>query len=388
MSNWLPPYERLDVAQREFINGYTLGNTWLLGYAGSGKSILLVYLLKRLKAESDLHHLGKTFGVVVFTKALGDLFRTGFNELEITGVPIMTQFDLRRSPQFFDYLFCDEIQDMSPETLAMIKGSAKNVICAGDSNQSIYARDPLTNTPTIQGNQPVTILGASKTELNIIYRLTHSVIDAVRALMPRMSENWAAMEDLTNVDVQIELRKAISQERECTFVYDDARECCSRGERTVVLFPHHNKILFFVNTILHNQGKKKWDPVNDQWGKPNYYMMNAYLENQGVPIMYIGNNYGSLSEAQQNDKIIIMTYSSSKGLDFENVYMPFVENGLFITQNPVLDRATFMVAITRSSHYLTLTYTGLPSEYVKTFRNQCHFTDEAIIQNRNGISIF
>ena len=105
-------------------------------------------------------------------------------------------------------------------------------------------------------------------------------------------------------------------------------------------------------------------------------------------MMYIGNSYGSLAEAQRKDLIIIMTYSSSKGLDFENVYMPFADRGLFITTDAQLDRVTFMVAMTRSSHYLTVSYTGLPSEYIDAFRANCHFTDEANIQRRSTIDLF
>lgn len=390
MSNWMIPYEKLDPAQKDFVDGYRdySGNQWVLGYAGSGKSILLVHLLKRLKDESDRNHRNQSFGVVVFTRALGDLFKTGFKELGITDVPIMTQFELRRNPRHFDYLFCDEIQDMSPETLAMVKSSARRVISAGDSNQSIYANDLMTHTPTVKGDQPVTVLGASKKELNIIYRLTSSIIAAVKRLMPHMSQNWTAKEDLTKVDVQIELRKAVSLEKECAFVYDDAKSCCSRGERTAILFPRHDKILYFVNRVLTSHGKNPWPVENDQYGKPNYASLNSYLSRQGIPMMYIGNSYGSLVEAQRKDLIIIMTYSSSKGLDFENVYMPFADRGLFITADAKLDRVTFMVAMTRSSHYLTVSYTGLPSEYIDAFRGDCHFTDEATIQRNGPISIF
>ena len=390
MATWMIPYEKLDPAQKDFVNNYdaSSGNKWVLGYAGSGKSILLVHLLKRLKDESDRNHNGETFGVVAFTRALGDLFKTGFQELGISGVPIMTQFDLRRNPQYFDYLFCDEIQDLSPETLAMVKSSAKRVIAAGDTNQSIYGLDPLSQTRPVKGDEPVTVLGATKKELNIIYRLTQSIIAAVKKLMPHMSQNWTAMEDLTRVDVQIELRKAINLEKECAFVYEDAKKCCSRGERTAILFPKHDKILFFVNQILRSQGKTPWTVVNDSYGKPNYAVLNSYFARQGIPMMYIGNNYGSLSEAQQKDLIIIMTYSSSKGLDFENVYLPFAERGLFITTDAQRDRVTFMVAMTRSSHYLTVSYTGTPSEYIDAFRDNCHFTDEANIQRRATIDLF
>lgn len=390
MAVWMVTYDKLDPQQKGFIEDYINGrssrNSWLVGYAGSGKSLLLVHLIKRLQKEKR----NIKIGVVVFTRALGDLFKTGFEELGIEGVPIMTQFELRKSIGHYDYLFCDEIQDLSGETLSMIKSRATHVITAGDSNQSIYKEDLMTRTPTVRGDEPVHILNADKKELNIIYRLTQSIIAAVKSLMPSMSRNWTAKEDLTKVDVQVELRKSISIDTECSFVYKDAIKCVSRGERTAILFPRHESILAFINNVLHQEGKSEWQKVVGNHGKPDYNNLNSYLKRMNIPLMYIGNTYGSLLQAQQEDKIIIMTYSSSKGLDFENVYMPFVTSGLYITTDEELDRTTFMVAMTRSSHYLTITYTGEPSEYVSVFKNEghCHFTDESIIQKRRGIDIF
>lgn len=387
MSNWMIPYEKLDPAQKEFVNGYKSGNTWVLGYAGSGKSILLVHLLKRLKDKDS----SKSFGVVVFTRALCDLFRTGFEELRITNVPVMTQFELSRNPQHFDYLFCDEIQDMSKETLAMIRSSATCVIAAGDSNQSIFGDDLMTHTPTVTGDQPVTVLGASKKELNIIYRLTQSIISAVKRMMPHMSRNWTAKEDLTKVDVQILVEKCSNREKECKIVYEDAKDCCSKGERTVILFPKHEHIIYFVQQVLQNAGKNPWSEETDRYGRPLYSDLNNYLRRLGIPMMYIGNNYGSLAEAQEKELIILMTYSSSKGLDFENVYMPFVNKDLFITQNASLDRTTFMVAMTRSSRCLNLFYTGEPSDYIKSFwddKDHVLFKDDTIAKQGPNISLW
>lgn len=393
MSTWMIPYDRLDTAQKNFVNSYADGrstrNSWVCGYAGSGKSLLLVHVLKRIKEDNERRGVHKTYAVVVFTRALGDLFKTGFSELGIRDIPIMTQFELRRRIGKFDYIFCDEIQDMSKETLEMIKSKAYTVIAAGDSNQSIYSMDLMTQTDTIRGTEALTILDAEQKELNIIYRLTQSIISAVKRLMPNMARNWTAQEDLTKVDVQIELRKATSIASETDFVYNDATNCSSRGERTAVLFPKHDQILAFISRILTKEGKPQWDVTLDNFGRPNYNSLNDHLSRHGIPMMYIGNSYGSLESAQRSDKVIIMTYSSSKGLDFENVYMPCVTNGMHITHNATLDRATFMVAMTRSSHFLTISYTGTPSEYVRAFRDTCHFTDEAQRAARsNNDSIF
>jgi superfamily I DNA/RNA helicase len=54
--------------------------------------------------------------------------------------------------------------------------------------------------------------------------------------------------------------------------------------------------------------------------------------------------------AESNKDIIVMTYHSSKGLDFDNVFLPFLNNSLFIS--PYNEETLFMVAITRSKKNL------------------------------------
>lgn len=48
-------------------------------------------------------------------------------------------------------------------------------------------------------------------------------------------------------------------------------------------------------------------------------VMNAFLKVNGIKMQYVGNGYGNFSE---NDRrIILMTYHSAKGLDFDNVFI-------------------------------------------------------------------
>lgn len=388
MSNWIPRMDKLDPVQREFINNYRGGNVCLHGYPGSGKSILLVYLLRRLLQEQP----NLDYDVVSFTHALADLFRTGFHELGMGpySVPVMTQFELKNNNRMYDYIFCDEIQDLSPETLRMIKSRArKSVIAAGDTNQSIYSKDPLFNTPTIIGNQASQVLDATVVELNIIYRLTRSVIEAVKRLMPKMAANWTAKNDIEHADVQIRLRKEASVEDECRYIYTNALEVSSNEERTAVLLPTHKEIITFVNQVLVNNGKTPWSVRNNAYGsKPDYDAMNTYLKAQGIKMMYVGSKCGSLYQAEQQNLIVVMTYASSKGLDFVNVYMPFLTRDLRITQDAEKSKTTFMVAMTRSSLRLMMSYTDKPTEYLSSFSDTCSFRDMTRNQNISGRSLF
>ena len=101
--------------------------------------------------------------------------------------------------------------------------------------------------------------------------------------------------------------------------------------------------------------------------------MNTYLKANGVKIQYVGNGYGSFSE---NDRrIILMTYHSAKGLDFDNVFIPFANNNLYISPDEGMAKTLFMVAMTRARKNLYISYYGYPSDYLDAFSSNCSHID-------------
>ena len=143
-----------------------------------------------------------------------------------------------------------------------------------------------------------------------------------------------------------------------------------------------------MNQVLENNGKHPWAVRNNAYGKPDYDSLNAYLKAQGIKMMYVGNKYGSLYQAEQQNLIVVMTYASSKGLDFVNVYMPFLTRDLWIAADAQKSQTTFMVAMTRSSLRLMMSYTGLPASYLSSFSGSCSFKDMTQAQARAGRSLF
>ena len=68
-------------------------------------------------------------------------------------------------------------------------------------------------------------------------------------------------------------------------------------------------------------------------GEYDFESMNRYLNEEKVSLIYVGNKYGSLEDADDDNKIVIMTYHSAKGLDFDAVCLPFIDVDLNITTN-------------------------------------------------------
>jgi hypothetical protein len=365
---WMIREDQLDPDQKEFINveSKKTGNIWVKGFAGSGKSVLLIHSLKNVIQKEP----NAKVAVVVYTHSLIDMFKTGMQELNLpNSIPVMTYIEFcDKNSQNFDYIFCDEVQDLPSRVLYAMNNRARKVIVAGDSNQSIYDTDPRWNEPVVNPNQVGDIINARAFSLNMIHRLTRSIINAVQKILPSMNI-WGAKRDLTKQDVNIRLCEASSEQEEVKYIYQEALKGASVGDTSVILFPTTNAITKFANFVLSANGKSQWSEKKNQYGKPDYGDLNRHFRSSGIKLQFIGSGYGALKNAEQNKEAILMTYHSSKGLDFDNVFLPFLNTHFYL--HPSNAETLFMVAMTRSRKNLYLTYFGYTHDLVDKFKGEC-----------------
>ena len=372
--------DQLDPDQKDFIDSKYKkdGNIWVQGFAGSGKSVLLVHaLIDVVKRNPNARVV-----IVVFTHALKDMFSNGLKELNIQkNIPIKTYYEfVEHDINSYDYIFCDEVQDLPQRVLEEMKSRGRKIIVAGDSNQSIYQKDPKWNQAVVDPKDVGRLLNAGAFQLNIIHRLTRSIIAAVQKLNPAMNI-WGARRDQTKIDVNIRLCEATSTEKEVEYVYDEAKKGANVNETSVILLPKHKYIVNFFQHLLKSKNKEPWKFVPNSFDtgkelelqRPDYDNLNRHLRNQGLEIQYIGNNQGSFGLAAKNKDVIVMTYHSSKGLDFDNVFLPFLSNQMSISKNN--EEALFMVALTRSKKNLYLTHTDSAHPFVRRFKDECTIID-------------
>lgn len=359
--------DQLDTDQREFVNieSKKAGNIWVKGFAGSGKSVLLIHSLKNIIQKEP----NAKVAVVVYTHSLIDMFKTGMQELNLpSSIPVMTYIEfVDKNSQNFDYIFCDEVQDLPSRVLYAMNNRARKVIVAGDSNQSIYDKDPRWNEPVVNPNQVGDIINARAFQLNVIHRMTRSIISAVQKILPSMNI-WGAKRDLTKQDVNIRLCEASSEQEEVKYIYQEALKGSNVGDSSVILFPKNELIIKFANLVLSANGKQQWNETKNQWGKPDYGSLNRHFKTNGIKLQFIGSGYGALKDAERNKEAILMTYHSSKGLDFDNVFLPFLNTHFSIRSNAA---TLFMVAMTRSRKNLYLTYFGYTHDLVDKFKSEC-----------------
>ncbi len=376
---WMIREDQLDPEQKDFVNNESKksGNIWVKGFAGSGKSVLLVHSLKDiLKKEPNA-----TAAVVLYTHSLIDMFRTGMKEIGLSEtIPVMTYYEfVDKNTSNYDYILCDEVQDLPAKVLYAMKNRAKKIIVAGDSNQSIFSTDPKWQEPTVNPAQIGDIINARAFSLNMIHRLTRSIISAVQKILPNMNI-FGAARDTTKVDVNIRLCEANSEQEEIEYVFKESQKGTAVGESSVILLPTHKAIERFIELLYKVNNKNLVSIPKDRWNKPDYNSLNTQLINSNIKAQFVGSGYGSLKNAENSKHTIIMTYHSAKGLDFDNVFLPFLNNSLYITPNN--EETLFMVAITRSRKNLYLSYFGYTHNLVDKFKSGC--TEISINQLNNN----
>lgn len=330
---------------------------WIKGHAGSGKSVLLLHSL----ADYLVLNPNAKVTVVVFTRALVDLLSVGLKQipkLEGKIVPVQTIYQLKHKIDNgfirYDAIFCDEIQDLPIDFIKSIKGFCNHLIIAGDAEQSIYNTVPVFDERPARPQEIKEGIIPIEKNLGIIYRLTNSILNVLKRVFPVM---LADMPNIAKEDTEIKLFKAKSLDEEVNFCWKDIKKTneLRKSDVSAILISGHDDIVYFVNKILDIEGKERWQRIDGRDDRPNYDLMNEHLRNVNVPLMYIGNNYGSLSAADTQNKIVIMTYHSSKGLDFDFVYLPLVSDSMFIHSN---ENSLLLVALSRSKSGLFISYTN------------------------------
>lgn len=377
---WIIPDNKLDPQQREFLENNIRQdrNVWIKGFAGSGKSVLLAYSIKQIISKEP----NARIAIVVYTLSLVQMFREALAEKGIEDVEVYTCYrflDEVDNGNQWDYVLCDEVQDMTLRMLSAMINSGDRVIIAGDENQSIYPTDARYNESTLSPTETQRILNGESFSLNIIHRLSNSIIEAVKLLMIPGMDIFSAKIDMTKSDTQIRLCKADSEDEEIDYVFEQASQAANERYTAAVLFPTKELAIRFADRVLTSRGHLPWEQRRDRYNGYDFGDLNSHLRDNGINMQYIGNVYGHLST--YDTCISLMTYHSAKGLDFEYVFIPFADEK---NMAPIIERpgtseesakTLFMVAMTRAKENLTFTYTGELSKFVKFFQDKCSQID-------------
>lgn len=330
------------------------GRLWIQGFAGSGKTVLLVHAIR----EALTTNPNLSACVVVYTNALKDLISTGLPD-HLRQVPVMTYHRFMNNPRHYDLIVVDEVQDLEHEVLESLLKYATRLIVAGDGDQSIYRE-------RVSPDEIEQILSPEKHKLQILYRLTQTLKQVVKTILPH-SNIEAARVDRMVANVDIRLAHATDLASEITWVWREASRYSKQGDPAAILLPDRELIRRFIDGVCKAEGKVPPAYEKSANGKIDYNLVNAHLRANGISLRYLGSNYGRLTESDERPIVYLMTYHSAKGLDYDTVFLPHLNSSMEFWRNDEgLARRLFFVATTRSRRNLFMSYHAPePHQYIK-----------------------
>lgn len=269
MPNWSVSPTKLDREQNDFLD-HELNNRnhWISGFPGSGKSTILYHAIRRIQADN----VKSNILIIVYTVSLREMFRAAFREQGIQEVRIDTMYDFEKNPRSYDYIFCDECQDITATAISKMKQQCKHLILAGDEHQSLYKEDVRHHEVTVDSANITSLINGTRYELTYIHRLSPAIQSAVQRLEPSL--DMSGLRNMSDHSTQIRLCRATSQSDEYKYIWREARKGPSIGQTSAILFPTQKNILQFVNDVLQQEGKKTWQEKTNTWGKLDFDALN------------------------------------------------------------------------------------------------------------------
>lgn len=287
----------LDDYQVKIVNKRTDNSFIVKGCAGSGKSILALWKAKQIQSENRGSLL-----FVVFTKALKQYMADGIRQIGLNSNSVESAnkcyyWEKYEDGKFvrgawkkgmYDYIIVDEAQDFSKEEILTYKANArKALLLYGDSAQQLYGF--LTEKKSVSMEEMAIITGFQTEQLVFNHRLPKKIA--------RLAECISGIND----DLE---GRCQNEGVEKPYIFN-----CSSWQEQLRLIVSIIKNRNFVDVGILCKDNSE------------VLMVSNFLKENGLPNVEAKiNDNIDLNFDSDNPKI--MTYHSSKGLQFEAVFLP------------------------------------------------------------------
>lgn len=332
--DWMIKESELDEDQIKVLMATLDKSCIVAGCAGSGKSILALIKAQRIQKER-----GNNYKVIVFTKALCHYMNTGRKELGLRNeFYYHWHWKNRMNCSPADYIIVDEIQDFDKDEISeFISATNKNFFFFGDTAQSIY--EGLKSTVPVDDIRLEMSLPSSKAKNFELFR-NYRLPLPVAKVAYKVGVDVGAFDEKTYKSPETAMPRFIKYDSQKSQIEAIHRIIGKNNLEDVAILLPHNEDVFNMHRQLSALGG-------------NYEMRYNDKEDWR-------NSKDTLDFDSTNPKI--MTYHSAKGLQFETVFLPFIENFEEIDEHGKSSRKALYVAMTRTYRYLYIMYTdNLPS---------------------------
>lgn len=354
--DWMVTTSELDDKQREIFNAVLDKSCVVSGCAGSGKSVLALLKAQRIQQERG----NDSCQVIVYTKTLNDFMKKAKDDLKLSSRCLyyeewMWVKEMKRYgrmgylPVYIkdkegnkipnkpcsDYVIVDEIQDFtSSEIQDFLKATNKHFFFFGDTAQSLYDGYKVGGTMNVGSIASTFFPNGNVKEFTLFYN--HRLPIPVAKLAQDVGVKLPPFYEGIYKSQESALPKMI-----CYDSKDDQLNAIDRiisannMDDVAILLPSNEDVKEGYEHLASIEGKNQYEV---KYEDPNN----------------IRNSKNNLNFSTTNPKI--MTYHSAKGLQFETVFIPYIED--YYDDRADNSKALY-VAMTRTYRNLYIMYTGV-----------------------------
>ena len=364
---WMVSINDLDAVQARAIENILDNqdeNHWVKGFAGSGKTIVLTHVLKRLATAKPPVKVC----FATFTHALKDLIESGLTKTELARIDISTFNGLGKLRNDYDLVVADEMQDIPSRVLPTLAKKSDVLIIAADLDQSIY-RSACSVSELNAAVKP-----AKEHQLREIHRINENVFEI--AISVYTDAKVVSQTTVRQDDEQARMYEGVSMRDEFVTMFEEAVRVSAKESPSAILLPSKALLDKFIATIAATNSYAGTPPSVKDGERPEigeqadpFKDINDYLKNCKSPLQVFGGGSGSLSDSDTKKMVYLMTYHSAKGLDFANVFLPHLTEDVSLEPmkgaSDDQERRLFFVASTRARERLYLSYHDEPHRFIE-----------------------
>jgi superfamily I DNA/RNA helicase len=260
----------------------------------------------------------------------------------------------------YDAILIDEGQDFEPEWLTLtsqlLNPSTSMLLLVEDRAQTIYPRKR-----SLAQDTGLSFQGRSKI-LTINYRNSAQIVKFAWDFFKHNSElkNKVVKKDVEGNEIispQSTRRKGLEPAIIKTNTFRDEIQFVSK---LIHKLHTEKKVPYSEMLILYRVKRTHKQDIIDT--------IKRGLDKENIPFYWLTENATSKRDYQKDDdKVKVSTIDSSKGLDFQAVFIVNVDNMPFeLEENKEREVSLLYIGMTRAKEYLTVSYSG-KSEYTRYF---------------------
>lgn len=364
---WMVEINDLDAVQARAIENIIDNqdeNHWVKGFAGSGKTIVLTHVLKRLATARPPVKVC----FATFTHALKALIESGLTKTELDRIDLSTFNGLGKMRNDYDLVVADEMQDIPSHVLPTLAKKSDVLVIAADLDQSIY-RSACSVSELNAAIKP-----AKEHQLREIHRINENVFEIATSVYT--DAKVVSQTTVRQDDEQARMYEGVSMRDEFVTMYEEAVRVSAKESPSAVLLPSKALLDKFISTIATANSYAGTPPSVKDSERPEigeqadpFKEINAYLKKNKSPLQVFGGGSGSLYDSDTKKMVYLMTYHSAKGLDFANVFLPHLTEDVSLEPmkgaSDDQERRLFFVATTRARERLYLSYHDEPHRFIE-----------------------